>query len=157
MALIALVIGITTSVAATGRTTLMLVASGAVCWSFVPVVQLFTGVLFVRGARIPRAQALERYFALHRPWSLWLLGCALVLLLMPNQQDWILPVAASGVVPLILTNRALARAGHHDLGFTSAIARRRLITHQLATWAVGLAYAEYAGRVVSRFVDALRP
>jgi hypothetical protein len=155
MALIALVVGITTSVAATGRTTLTLVASGAVCWSFVPVVQLFTGVLFVRGARIPRAQALERYFELHRPWSLWLLGCALFLLLLPSQGDWILPIAASGFVPLILTIRALVRTGQSHLGFTAAIARRRAIVHQLATWAVGLAYAEYAGRVLSRFLEAL--
>jgi hypothetical protein len=42
------VIGVSTSVAATGAASLLSIASGALAWSFVPVIQLADGLLPLR-------------------------------------------------------------------------------------------------------------
>ena len=154
MALVALVIGTATSVAATGRITVLLLASGAVCWSVVPLVQLCTGVLLVRGCRVPLPQALNRYFQTHRAWSLWLLAVALILLLLPNPGGWIIPLAATFVVPMALTVRRLTALCRLELGFSAAVARRRTLLHQSVTVASLLAYGEYAARLMPRLIDS---
>jgi hypothetical protein len=153
MALIALVIGAATSIAATGRITFMLLASGTACWSFVPLVQLFTGVLLVHGSSLPRARALELYFQTHRPWSLWLLGFAALVLVLPNPGGWILFLAATFIIPMLLTHRRLKAVCRTELGFSPAIARRRLMVYQAVTAASLVAYGEYASRLLPRFID----
>ncbi len=75
MALVALVIGTSVSAAATERVTLSLVLTSALAWSFVPLLQLGTGLWLVRSAGAGRrVAALERYFETHRPWSLFILA-----------------------------------------------------------------------------------
>jgi hypothetical protein len=155
MALVALVLGTATSVAATGRITVGLLASGTVCWSAVPLLQLCTGVLLVRGARLPPTSGLERYFQTHRPWSLWLLGFAGMVLLLPDPGRWLVPMASTFVVPLVLTFRRLAALCRVEFGFSAAVARRRTLVHQVVTVACLAAYGEYAGRLLPRFIDTV--
>ena len=155
MALIALVIGTATSTVATGRVSVSLLASTTVCWSLVPVIQLFTGLLLVRGSSLPQARALDLYFGTHRPWSLWLLGFALLILVLPNPGGWVLTLAATAVVPIALTARRLTSLCRLELGFSAASARRRALLHQAVTGACCLAYGEYAGRLLPRFIADL--
>src|SRR5215210_6473940 len=78
MALTTLVLTTAMSVAATGRLTVALFLSGLACWWFLPVLQLLTGLLMIRGSGLERRAALDGYFATHRPWSLWVLIVAAV-------------------------------------------------------------------------------
>jgi hypothetical protein len=155
MGLIALVIGTATAVAATGRLTLSLVVSGTLVWSFVPVFQLFTGLLLVTGANIGAARALEGYFRTHRAWSLWLLTCAVVTLL-PAHSVWLVMVlAGSFLVPLVLTARALLAFCREDLGFSPDVSRRRVTLHQGATYVGVLLYLNFAVGLGPRLLKML--
>ena len=73
--LTALVMGTASAFAATGHVTLGLVASGLVCWSFVPLLQIATAVA-IMGPRlsrpVPLARRLELWFMGHAPWTLWI-------------------------------------------------------------------------------------
>jgi hypothetical protein len=155
MVLIAMVVGTATSVAATGRITILLLASGTACWSVVSLVQLCTGVLLVRGATVPLRRGLERYFGAHGPWSLWLLAIAGMVLLLPDPGGWIVPLALTFVVPLVFTFRRLDALCRLELGFSAAVARRRTLLHQGVTLLCLLAYGEYAGRFFPRFIDTV--
>ena len=150
MALIALVIGSAMAVAATGRLTLSLAASTTLVWSWVPLVQLLTGLLLVRGADIGVARALEGYFQTHRPWSLWLLACAVAIALLPNPGGALLLLAATFVVPLVVTVRMLKVFCRRELGLGAAQTRRRVALHQAVTWTVVLVYGGYAIALIPR-------
>ena len=157
MVLVAVILGTATSVASTGRITVMLLLSGAACWSVVPLIQLCTGVLLVRGSSRSIGRALERYFQTHAPWSLWLLGVAGMLVLLPNPVLWIVPLTATFVFPLALTVRKLYALCRGELGFSAAVARRRTLLHQAVTVGCLAAYGEYAGRLLVRFMDRAAP
>ena len=119
------------------------------------MIQLFTGMLLVRGSSLPRAHALDLYFGTHRPWSLWLLAFALLILVLPNPGGWVLTLAATAVVPIALTARRLTSLCRVELGFSAASARRRALLHQAVTLGSCLAYGEYAGRLLPRFIADL--
>jgi hypothetical protein len=157
MVLVAIIVGTATSVAATGRITVLLLLSGAVCWSVVPLVQLCTGVMLVRGSGLSTGWALERYFQTHAPWSLWLLGVAGMLVLLPNPVMWIVPLATTFVFPLALTVRKLYALCRGELGFSAAVAWRRTLFHQAVTVLCLVAYGEYAGRFFPRLIDTVAP
>ena len=150
MLLIAIVVGAATAAGATGRITWSLLVSGTLVWSFVPVVQLLTGLLLVRGAKIGRRRALESYFSTHRAWSLWLLAVAATLLLLPNPTVSILYVAATFLIPAIVNVRLLLACCRRDLGFSPPVARRRVLIHQLVTAMVLLAYGAYGIALIDR-------
>ena len=157
LALIALIIGTATSAAATGRITLSLLASQTISWSFVVAVQLLTGLLLVRSATTPRIRALELYFDTHHFWSLWLLLFALLVLLLPNPGGSMFLLLATGAIPMALTARALISLARTHLGFTTAMARRRVLVHHAVTVALALIYGEYAGGILRRLVDIVTP
>lgn len=157
MVLVAIVVGAATSVASTGRITVLLLLSGVACWSVVPLVQLGTGLLLVRGSRVSMLRALERYFQTHAAWSLWLLGVAGIVVLLPNPVEWIVPLALTFIFPLALTVRQLYTFCRGELGFSTAVARRRTLVHQAATVGCLAAYLEYAGRLLVRFIDNAAP
>jgi hypothetical protein len=75
--LVCLVLGVSIALAATGRASAGLVAGTALCWSFVPAVQMAAFALVARGLAPPRAptfsSAADLFFMGHLPWSLWLL------------------------------------------------------------------------------------
>ena len=156
MALTALVLGTATAVASTGRVTPALVISGSVAWSFVPLVQLFTGLVLVRGAAMSRGEALARYFAAHTAWSLWVLAAAVFAVLVSNPLAWLFTVVLTAAVPMVLTARQLVRLCRTDFGLAADLARRRVAVHQALTVAVILVYGEYAGGLVRRLVELFR-
>jgi hypothetical protein len=155
MIFIAIIIGTTTAIASTGRLTLSLLVSGTVCWSFVPVLQLMTGLILVRGGRVSRAKALALYFDTHRPWSLWLISAAMLLLLLADPGGWLIPILATAIAPAIVSGRAVTALLTQKLGFSVPQARRRAALHYTLTLAIVLIYAEYAGALIRRFVGSV--
>jgi len=155
MALIALVIATTASVAATGRLTLPLLLSGIACWSFVPVLHLLTGLLLLRGSVVERVPAIERYFATHRYWSLWLLTASATVLLLPDPGGALAHVLATALVPAILTARALTRFATEVLGHTPSRARRRVGLHQAITLLLLVIYVDLSVALWPRIVGTL--
>ena len=150
MLLTAMVIGTATAVAGTGRVTLSLVASGTFVWAFVPVLQLLTGLLLVRGTPIGTMRGLEGYFARHHSWSLWLLTVAAAVLLLPHWTYSSLAILASSLVPAYIGARRLAAFCRDDLGFSAATSRRRLLLHQSLTYLFLLLYVDYATELAER-------
>jgi hypothetical protein len=155
MALIALVIGTSLSVAATERVTISLVVAGTLGWSFVPVLQLLTGVLLIRGTRVDRPAALERYFDTHWPWSLWILTSSAVLLMIPVTRAFGLWTALTAGVPVIWTVRLLLGYCRTVLHLSTAQARLRVALHQILTYAITLAYINAAVALWPRIVGLL--
>ena len=77
--LVAIVLGVSTAISATGRVTPSLVLSTTLCWSFVVVLQAVIAIALIaaparRTVGLPRA--LDLFFAGHAPWSLWMLAAA---------------------------------------------------------------------------------
>jgi hypothetical protein len=153
MALVALVIGVSVTVAATGRVTLPLVISGAVGWGFVPVLQLMTGMLIVRGARGPLVRRLEGYFTLHWPWSVWIVAFHAALLLLPSRWSG-LWLAATASVPILFTTWLLLAFCQQELSLPRRLAVRRVGEHQVVTYALVLAYVSVAIALWPRIVGA---
>ena len=86
--LLALLLGIVTSVATTGRVVASLLLSQTVCWSFVPALQLVRGSLLIASAprrRVTFPRAVELLFAAHGPWSLWLVATGVLQSVFPDQ------------------------------------------------------------------------
>jgi hypothetical protein len=144
------VLGTMGAVVTTGRVTLALVVGTAVVWSFVPVLQLLTGLLLVRDAGARRAEALARYFATDRYWSTWALGFASVLLLAPEPGAIVLWLAVTALAPLALTARALVRLRCDLFGDRSGDACWRVAVHQAITVGLIAAYAIWAGALGPR-------
>jgi hypothetical protein len=156
MAGIALVLATAMSVAATGRVTFSLLASGFICWSVVPALQLLTGLWMVRGAPVTRTAALEGYFATHRPWSLWILAMGGVLFFLPDPGRAVLYAAATAIVPTALTFRELTRFSLTVLGDPPRAARRRAAVHEGITIALGLIFIELSVALWPRVIEVLQ-
>jgi hypothetical protein len=154
MVLISVVIGAATAAAATDRVTVSLVISGALGWSFVPVLQLLTGLILIQGSRGGRWRQLERYFELHWPWSLWILAYHAALLLLPTRTlgTWL---ALTGVVPLLITVRLLLQFTQNHVTEDRRAAIRRVVLHQAVTYSVFLAYAAVAVALWTRVLKVL--
>jgi hypothetical protein len=139
-ALVALILGAATGAASTGRMTVGLLASGTLCWSFVPLLQMLTGAGLIasaprRGVDLPRA--VELLFAGHAPWSLWALAASVILTL-PGLSS-ALVVLATAIGPAVWTGAILRAFCTTVLGTTPRGATWRIVGHQAATWTlVGL-------------------
>jgi len=155
MALIALVIGTSFTVAATERVTLSLVLAGAIGWSFVPVMQLLTGLLLVRGSGRPRLDMLERYFGTHWPWSLWILSVHATLLIAPVARTFGLWLVLTAAVPVIWTVRLLVAFCRDDLGLDGRQGRRKVVLHQGATCLLFLVYVSFAVALWPRIIGIM--
>ena len=156
MGLVALVIGTSVAAAATERVTIPLVLASSLGWAFVPVIQLLTGLVLVRGAaRGCRLHALEQYFDTHRAWSLWILGVHAVFLLVPASRGVGLVLVPFALLPALLTIRALVRVCREVLGMPATAARRAVALHQAVTYVIVLAYAAWASAYLPRAVGLL--
>jgi hypothetical protein len=157
MGLVALVIGTSVTAAATERVTIPLVLTSTLAWAFVPGIQLFTGLVLVRGAAPgARVHALERYFDTHRPWSLWILGVHALFLVVPASRGVALLLVPFCVVPAVLTIRALVTVCREVLGMGVAAARRAVAVHQSMTYLIVLVYAAWASAYLPRVLGLLR-
>ncbi|HVL66070.1 MAG TPA: hypothetical protein VM364_02280 [Vicinamibacterales bacterium] len=144
MALIALVIGTSVTAAATGRVDASLVLSGFAAWSFVPLVQMLTGLVLTRGTAVAKRHALEQYFATHWPWSLWILSVHAAFLLSGAVHATAAWIAVTGVVPVIWTVRLLIAFCRETLHLDAARARMRVAQHQALTLVAAIVYVHFA-------------
>lgn len=152
MALVALVVGMSVTAAATERVDLLLTFSGVLAWSVVPVLQVFTGAVLVRGTRGPRVRHLAQYFGTHWPWSLWLLALHALVLMVPGLRAYFYWLTLSAVVPIVATVRLLVAFGQEELHLTARDARRRVAQHQLLTLALAVLYVQFAVALWPRFL-----
>ena len=153
-ALLAVLLGIITSVAATGRVTASLVISQTLAWSFVPILQLLNAIAFVgfiRNRSISVARGVELLFAGHGPWSLWLIGVAAVLTVSPNY----VKLLATAIVPAAWTSWIIAGFAREVLGLSKARARLQALAHQLVTLLLILLYVEWATALSVRLSAAI--
>jgi hypothetical protein len=136
-ALVAVVLGVSVSIAATGRAGLGLAASTTLAWSYVVAVQIAIAVpLLAREARrtIGLARAVDLFFAGHAPWSLFALLVAAWRPSPAGSPVWPLEVLA--IVPAVLTARIVAAFFSEVLALDRRSARRRTIVQQALTWTV---------------------
>lgn len=154
MVLVAVVIGTSVTVSATERVTLTLVLAGALGWSFVPLLQLATGLILVRDAGPGRRLGLlDRYFALGWAWNLWVVVIHTVLLMWPaGRRLGVVAVGITAAVPIIWTLKLLFDYCRRDLGLGHQAALVRLFQHQAATYSLVVAYVIFAVSLWPRIV-----
>jgi hypothetical protein len=140
MALVALVIGTAVTTSATERVTLSLVLAGAIGWSFVPLLQLFTGWMLVRGFAQDRVRLLNRYFATHWPWSLWILASYALLLMFPGTRRFAFWITLTAALPVLWTFHLLLRFCREELRLGILRSWTRVATHQAVTYTIVFAY-----------------
>jgi hypothetical protein len=133
--LVAVVIGASGAMAATGHVTASLVLSMTLCWSFVVVLQMAVALSLIaipaqRTVGLPRA--LDLFFASHAPWSLWMLAVAAWAPSAVGRPLW--PVLCAALVPLVLTQRMIAAFFREVLEMDPREAAARTMAHQAATW-----------------------
>jgi hypothetical protein len=153
--LLAGLLGIVTAVATTGRVVVSLVVSQAVCWTFVPVLQLATGSMLIGSARdrpVTFSRAVELLFAAHGPWSLWLVAMGVLQSVSPNQNL----VLSSSLIPFTWTGWMLFGYGRTVLGLTPRQSRTRVGAHQVATVFLILVYVELASRLSVRLIGVMQ-
>ena len=117
--LVAIVIGVSVSIASTGRATPALVVSATVTWSYIVVLQLAIAMAMIaRPARrtVGLARALDLFFAGHAPWSLYLLAVANWPSMPGGPPWWLLQLSIA--IPVMLTIRIVAAFGAEVLGLS---------------------------------------
>lgn len=133
--LVALVLGASAAMAATGRVTPALLLSTTLCWSFVVVLQGVIALPLIAGpARrtVGLARALDLYFAGHAPWSLWMLA---VVAWAPSPIGRPLtPALVAGLVPLVMTPRIISAFFQEVLELDPRHAMSRAAAQQALTW-----------------------
>lgn len=153
-ALVALVLGVTAAMGATGRVTPALLLSTTLCWSFVVVLQAAIALPLIAGpARrtVGVARALDLFFAGHAPWSLWMLG---VVAWAPSPIGRPLtPVLIAAVVPLALTPRIVSAFFQEVLEMDPRHATSRALAHQALTWGTFVMLYGTAVQLVPRVVE----
>jgi hypothetical protein len=155
--LMALLLGVVTVVSSTGRVSASFVLSGAICWSFVPILQLAMAAAFIPSPRttsISRARAIELWFLAHGPWSIWILVVGCLMALVPVSLDLIV---VSGLVPAFWTASILGAFFREVGGLSRRAAGRRTLVHQAVTWILILGYIELATATSTRIIGALQP
>lgn len=152
-AFIAVLLGVTTAIAAAQRLTVSLAISATLSWSFVPALQLITGALLIRSARSRRVtfpRALELFFAGHAPWSVWLVLVAASQNVSPS---FALTVAGA-LVALGWTSIIVNAYAREVLGLSRRAATARAFVHQLTTAALILIYIDRATALAVRILGA---
>ena len=153
--LAAAVIGVSLAIAATRHVTPSLVLGTTMAWAFVVVLQIAIALLLIaapsrRTIGVPRA--LDLFFASHAPWSLWVL--AVVALPAPLGRP-VIPLLLLAVVPLVMTNRAIAAFFREVLQYGARRAVAHTAIHQALTWGTfGVLYG-YVVALHPRIVGAL--
>jgi hypothetical protein len=152
--LVALVLGVSMAMAATGHVTPSLVLSTTLCWSFVVILQIAIALIVIAGpARrtVGLARALDLYFASHVPWSLWLL--ATVAWAPSPVGRPLTPVIVAAAVPLGLTPWILSAFFREVLELDPRHALARTAAQQAMTWGVFVALFGTAVQIVPRLLE----
>ena len=154
--LVALIIGVSVSIAATGRATPALVAGTTLSWSYIVLLQLAIAVALVaRGARrtVGLARALDLFFAGHAPWSLLVLAVAAWAPSPIGRPFW--PVVVLAIVPILLTPRIVFAFFREVLGMSARDARRMTAVQQAATWTSFVAIVWVSSALTPRALELL--
>lgn len=140
-ALVLLVVGTATAIAATGRVTLSGIASGMLLWSWVIGIQFALGAFLIassRSRRVGMPGALKLFFAAHIPWSLWVAGIGMWA---ASGLDFSLELAICiGLFASVWTAVILAAFNRIALGATSTGSWVLTVVHQCLIWVVALSY-----------------
>ena len=156
--LTALVIGASTSIALSGVASLLSIASAAVCWSFVPAIQLANGLLLCRrppDPRVDRVKAVELLFLAQVPWSMWLIAVALALLWVPAASAGVYAMLLAGMVPFMWTAVLVWSFCRTVLGSDAGGATGRTLIHASVTAAIMFIYITLAVALWPRIIQAL--
>jgi hypothetical protein len=153
---VAAVVGTSVTVTATERVDAWLVLAGVLGWSFVPLVQLATGIVLVRGSGVRLTSALESYFATGWPWALAILAAHAGLLMIPWVRGHAFWLASLGVPAAFMTIRLLLALCRGPLRMEPRQARRRVAEHQLLTLLIVVLYVQVATALWPRVVGVLR-
>ena len=143
LALTMLLLGSAVSTSAAERVTLGLVASTAVCWSFVAGIQVVIASLLIVSAPRRRStvgRALRLFFLGHVPWSLWILTFGARAVVTSSAGGVIDLFLATALVPLVWTIVIVAAFCREVLGTSSRDAAFRTFVHQAFSWTVALLY-----------------
>jgi hypothetical protein len=154
--LVAVVVGASVAIAATGHVTPSLLLGVTLCWSFVVLMQVAIAVsLIARPARrtvgLPRA--LDLFFAGHAPWSLWMLAAAAWAPSPLGRPFW--PVLATALVPVALTPIMISAFFREVLEMDPRHAIGRTAAHQAITWTLFLILFGTAVQIVPRALEWL--
>ena len=152
--LLAMMLGLLNATAAAGHVTFGLVVDEIASWSFVPLLQLLTGVALIASAperRVSWPRSIELLFAAHAPWSLWLVAATLLQTVYSDPYV----VIGSGVVPAVFTAVLLTAFSREVLGLRPHAARWRVVAHQTVTVLLILTYIELATRLSVRIIGAI--
>ena len=134
------VIAIMVPIAAVQRVTLGLVATAALSWSFVLVVQALAAAAVIASAprrRVRILTAFDLWFAAHLPYSLWILVALSWMAAVPVAVEVII---ASAIVPAIWTMYIVSAFCRTVLLTTPAGARWRTAAHFAAIWGFTVSY-----------------
>ena len=139
------------------RVTVSLVATAAVSWSFILVIQLVVAVgviLSSRARRVGLLHALDLWFAAHIPYSLWMVAMA-VLAANSHLVDPAF-MFATAVVPAGWTAWIVTAFCRTVLNVDSTGARRRAAAHQVVVWGIALTYGAVTTGGWFQIVNAAR-
>jgi len=155
--LVAVVIGISLAISATGQVTPALVLSTTIAWSYIVLLQLAIALAFVVPAA-PRtvglARAIDLFFTGHAPWSLFALFVAAWGPSSAGHTIW--PVAAVACAAMAATPRIVAAFFGEVLAMDRRAAWRMTIGHQALTWFVFVAINWIMSGVTARLLEVLR-
>jgi hypothetical protein len=145
LGLILLLFATVASLILTRRITVGLIATAALTWSFVLVLQIVVGVLVIATAparRVGMARALDLWFASHLPYSLWLLVIASWILAVETFPPF--PLVVSILVPAAWTAFISRAYGRVVLGLPTRSAHWRVALHQSMAWLCVITYLVFA-------------
>jgi hypothetical protein len=155
---VAVTIGTATTISSTSHVSIGLVASVTACWAFLVAIQVIAGWVAMPSAsrrELGPARALDRLFAGHAPWSLWLLAAAGWSLAIPTSHRDTRWLMASMCVPLVWNAAIVFAFFRNALGLPHDAAVRRTIAHQALTVGSGLAIFGSAVAIWPRIVGIL--
>jgi len=138
--LVLLVLAVMVPIAAVQRVTVGLVATAALSWSFVLVVQAIVAVAIIASAprrRVRMPTAVDLWFASHLPYSLWAVIALACMAAFPVSIELVI---ASAIVPAIWTMFLVSAFCRTVLLTTPAGAHWRTAAHFVAIWAFTFSY-----------------
>ena len=138
-AFVALILGCTVSFLTARSLTLRLVVSGAVTWSYVPLLEVASLAIVWKWHRptLPLARTIDVFFAGHGPWSLWLISSAALWAGLPqliSSRVWL----GSAVVVLIWSAHLDYCFWRTALSRSHAEAIRDLLLQRALCWIPGV-------------------
>jgi hypothetical protein len=136
--LVAIVIGTSMALSATGTVSLGLVLSMTLTWSFVVLIQLAAAVAVIgpaSGRTGSLGCALDEFFQLHVPWSAWLMALALFTwLTSPLNRPSNTALQLTAAFPAMWTALLIYRFCREALGDSHRAAIVRTLWHQAIIW-----------------------